>query len=260
MGPLAERLAAGAVLHLAADVTHARRGAIRHAFRYRVDFLLFAPETARFPALLRRGRFGLMSFHAADHGGPRGAGAGADWAWAQLAAAGLPRAPGLVLALLAQPRFLGHGFNPVSFWMVLRGGDLLAVIAEVNNTFGQRHSYLCARPGFAPIGPADSLQADKIFHVSPFQDVAGGYRFAFAPGPDRLAIRIAHRDGAEGLEAAMTGPLRPLTNPGLLAAALRRPGGSLRVVGLIFWHALRLRLKGARYRPLPLPPEQEISR
>lgn len=262
---LAQRLQDGQVLHLAADVGHSRRGAIRHTFRHRVDFLLFSPQAARFPVLLRRGRFGLMSFHGPDHGGPRGDGSGPAWAWGQFAAAGLPPAPGLVLALLAQPRFLGHWFNPVSFWMVLRGDDLLAVIAEVNNTFGQRHSYLCACPlpdgtGFAPLGPDQTVRADKLFHVSPFQDVAGGYRFGFALQPDRLAIRIAQIAGDEGVLATMAGPLQPLTSRAVLAAALRRPGGSLRVVALIFWHALRLRLKGARYRPLPSPPEQEISR
>ncbi len=257
---LAARLALGEVLRMTAEVVHARRGAIRHSFRHRVDFLLLAPGRARFPALLGRGRFGLMSLTMADHGGPRGAGQGPGWAWDRLAEAGFPRAPGDVLALLAQPRALGHGFNPVSFWLVLRGPTLCAAIAEVNNTFGQRHSYLCAHPGFAPILPGDTLTAAKIFHVSPFQDVAGEYRFAFALSEDRVAFRILQADGDEGLAAAMTGPLVPLTNAGLLAAALRRPGGSLRVVALIYWHALRLKLKGARYRPLPAPPEQEISR
>lgn len=258
--PLASRLAAGEVLHMAAEVGHFRRGDIAHAFRYRVDYLLLAPESARGPAPFSRNRFNLMSVQDRDHGGPRGRGQGTAWAWARLAGAGLSRGPGMVLALLTQPRFLGHWFTPVSFWMLIDGGDLRAVIAEVNNTFGQRHSYLCHLADFTPIGPGDMLLARKIFHVSPFQDVAGEYRFRFSAGPGRLAIRIAQIDGARGLEAAMSGPLRPLTTAGALAACLRRPGGGLRVLALIFWNALRLKLKGARYRPLPPPPDQEISR
>lgn len=257
---LADRLSSGEVLHLRADVTHARRGRIGHGLRHRVDYLLLAPESARGPALLSRNRFNLASVHDRDYGGTRGEGEGAAWAWGQMAAAGLSREPGMVVALLTQPRFLGYWFTPVSFWLVLRGDLLLAAIAEVNNTFGQRHSYICALPGFSPMGSGQEVVAAKVFHVSPFQDVAGEYRFALSIGADRIAIRISQRQGAEGVEAAMTGTPRPLTNRGLLAAALRRPGGGLRVLALIYWHALRLRLKGAAYRRLPDPPAAEISR
>lgn len=256
---LAETLRGGAILHLPADVTHARRGRIAHAFRYRVDYLLLAPEHMRPPALLSRNRFNLVSIHDRDHGGARRAGAGSAWAWARLAEAGFVRAPGHVLALLTQPRILGHWFTPVSFWMVLEGDRILAAIAEVNNTYGQRHSYHCHLPGFAPIGAGDTMRAAKLFHVSPFQDVAGEYRFGFNLEPGRLAIRIAQIDGPNGLDAAMWGPLEPLTNRRLAAACLRRPGGSLRVLFLIYWNALRLKLKGAGFRRLPAPPEKEIS-
>lgn len=256
---LAQRLQRGEVLHMAAIVTHARRGPLRHAFRYGTDYLLLAPEAAQGPALFARNRWNLLSVHDRDHGGPRGAGTGAAWARDQFARAGLPVQPDDTLALLTQPRLLGHWFTPVSFWLVLRGDALVSAIAEVNNTFGQRHSYLCRPPGNGPITPQDTIRAEKTFHVSPFQDVAGEYRFNFALSPDHLALRIGHRNGDQGLDAAMAGPLKPLTNRGALAASLRRPGGSLRVLALIYWNALRLKLKGARYRRLPAPPKQEIT-
>ena len=257
---LADRLAQGQGLAVTADITHARRGALRHAFRTRADFVLVAPNSFRAAGLIGRNRFNLVSLHDADHGGTRGHGTGTAWAWQQLASLGLSPQPGLVLALLTQPRFLGYWFNPVSFWMVIRGNDLLAVIAEVNNTFGQRHSYLLAEPDLSPITPQTDLRAGKVFHVSPFQDVAGEYRFGFALSPDRLAIRINQIDGTAGVDTAMQGFILPLTTKAILGSALRRPGGALWVVAQIYWHALRLRLKGARYRRLPAPPEQEISR
>ena len=260
MGDLASILTGGEVLHLTADVSHARRGALRHAFRYRVDYLLLSPEAVRPQGLFRLGRMGLFSFHQPDHGGRRKAGAGAAWAWAALEQAGLTRDDTMTLALMAQPRFLGFWFNPVSFWMVLRGPDLLAVIAEVNNTFGQRHSYLCHLADFAPIRPEDRLSSEKLFHVSPFQDVAGEYRFSFNLRPESVAIRIRQIDGTNGLETFMTGLFQPLTSWHLMRAALRRPGGSLRVLALIYWHELRLKMKGAAYHKLPAPPEDEISR
>ncbi len=241
-------------------VTHARRGELRYRFRTHADHVLLSPERFHPPRLMGHNRFGLIAFHDADHGGPRGAGTGARWAWAQLAAAGIVRRPGLVLALLTQPRFLGYWFNPVSFWMLIEGDALIAVIAEVNNTFGQRHSYLLSRPDLAPITSETELVSRKVFHVSPFQDVAGEYHFRFALRPDRIAIRIAQQDGAGGIDTAMTGPLVALTARAVLATGFRRPGGALRVIAQIYWHAMRLKLKGATYRRLPAPPDQEISR
>lgn len=260
MGGLAEILARGEVMHVLSDVTHARRGSLRHAFRYRVDYLLLDPESFRPRGLLRKGRFGLFSFRNADHGGPRGAGSGADWAWRVLGEAGLTRDDAMTLALMAQPRFLGFWFNPVSFWLAFRGEDLVAVIAEVNNTFGQRHSYLCHKPGFAPITAQDRIGTAKVFHVSPFQDVAGGYEFRFAISAEAVSVLIRQINGAEGLVATMSGRPRPLRQAALLAAALRRPGGALRILALIYWQAIRLRLKGAAYRPLPPEPAEDVSR
>ena len=243
--------------HVVTRVTHARRGAIRNVFAYRADYLLIDPEA---PAprlrLFSRNRFNLFSLHDRNHGGARGAGRGAAWAHEVLERAGLE---GAQLRLLTQAAFLGRVFNPVSFWLAFRGEALVAVVAEVNNTVGDRHSYLLHRPGFAPIRPGDRMTARKLMHVSPFQEVAGGYDFAFDIRPDRIAIRIRHHNGADGLVAAMAGPRRPLTDAGLARAALVRPLGAWRTLILIHWQALVLALKGARYRTRPAPPETEIS-
>ena len=238
--------------------THARRGKVAHAFRYRVDYVLIDPEDTAFPALFSRNRWNLASVADHCHGGPRGSGRGAAWAREVLADAGAP--PGLALRLLTQPRFFGYWFNPVSFWLAFDGAALVAVIAEVSNTFGQRHSYLCANPGFAPLGPQDKITAEKVFHVSPFQDRAGRYRFAFDITPGHVAIHILLADGDEGVVATLAGRRFPMTNAALLSAALRRPLGPLRTLALIYWHALRLKLKGVAYRPCPAPPDHEVSR
>lgn len=249
-----------AAQHMRGITTHARLGGIANAFRYSVDYVLIDPEnSAPTPALFSRNRFNLIAVHDRDHGGTRGKGEGVAWARRVIAEHGLDTQD-LEILLLTQPRFLGYWFNPVSFWMAIEGDALIAVIAEVNNTFGQRHSYLLARPGLAPITADTPLAARKRFHVSPFQDVAGEYRFAFRLHPDRIAIRIRHIDGAGGIDTAMAGPLSPLTSRVCLASALRRPGGALRVIAQIYRHALILKLKGAAYRPLPAPPQEEITR
>lgn len=242
-----------------AETLHARRGTAAHAFRYRVDYVLIDPEgDAPGPRLFSRNRFNLASVDDRAHGGPRGAGTGAAWARAVLSAAGAPQ--GLALRLLTQPRILGFWFTPVSFWLAFDGSALVAVIAEVNNTFGERHSYLCAHPGFVPIRPADTLRTRKIFHVSPFQDLSGSYRFSFDIDSRRIAIRITLENGAEGVFATLGGPRVPLTDAALLGAALRRPLGPLRTLALIYWHALRLKLLRVPYRSKPLPPDSEVSR
>ena len=177
-----------------------------------------------------------------------------------LAAHGLDRADGRTL-LLAQPRMLGHVFNPVSFWLCHgRDGTLRAVIAEVSNTFGDRHSYLVHRADMAPIGPRDRLQARKIFHVSPFLPIAGGYSFRFDIRADRIGVWIDWRGAEERLYATLTGRRRPLTNRAILRSALRRPLGPRRVLGLIHWQALKLWWKGGRWHGRPAPPAKEVSR
>lgn len=244
---------------VAAQTVHARRGRIAHAFRYGVDYVLLDMEGTAGPALFSRNRRNLISVHDGDHGGPHGHRRGADWARGIFRARGLHPTPGDRLLLLTQPRFLGYGFNPVSFWMVLRGADLIAVIAEVNNTFGDRHSYFCAEPGFAPIRPGKRIAAAKMFHVSPFQRVGGGYTFGFLITADRIAISIAFRDGEDGLHATLTGRRLPLTNVSILGAAIRRPAGALRTILLIHWQALRLAIKRAPFRPRPAPPAEDVS-
>ena len=242
--------------HISGSTTHARRGGIQNAFRYGVDYVLIDPDSRKTPLLFSRNRLNLASVLDRHHGGPVDAGRGRPWAEAVFSQAGLK--PERIL-LLTQPRFLTYVFNPVSFWLAFRGDDLVAVIAEVNNTFGDRHSYLCHLEDFAPIKSSDRIDAQKIFHVSPFQQIAGSYQFTFDVTQHRIAIRISHFNGDEGLIATLIGARRPLTNRGLLGAALRRPFGPLRTIALIYWQALRLKIKGAPYKARPTPPEQEVS-
>lgn len=245
--------------HVPGVTVHARRGAVRHQFRYWVDYVLLDPDSRAGPSLFSRNRVNLFSVRDKSHGGPPGRGRGATWAREILQEAGL--APGSYdLRLLTQPGFCGYVFNPVSFWLAFRGTGLVAVIAEVTNTFGDRHSYLCHMPELTPIGPKQRLSATKILHVSPFQPIAGAYHFAFNVTGDRIAIRIEFDDHPEGLVATLSGPRLPLTNRALLGAALRRPLGALRGMALIHWQALRLKLKGAPYRTRPTPPMAELSR
>ena len=246
--------------HIAGWTYHGRRGDTKNAFRYSIDYVLLDAEgLVTGPALFARNGRGLMALHDTDHGGAPGQGRGAPWAREVLAAHGL-NLPGR-LDLLAQPRVLGHVFNPVSFWLCHDAdGVLRAVIAEVTNTFGDRHSYLCAHADGRQIDKDATLQATKIMHVSPFQPVEGGYSFRFDITDDQIGIWIDYSRGNSGLIATLHGARRPITNGSILRAVLRRPFGSRRVLALIHWQALKLWAKGVGYRRRPEPPPEEVSR
>ncbi|GGL81283.1 DUF1365 domain-containing protein [Wenxinia marina] len=247
--------------HIAGETFHGRRGEVRNAFRYSIDYVLLDAEAdVAGPLLFSRNRRNVAALRDRDHGGPPADGQGAGWVRRRLAEAG--RASPARIELLAQPRLLGHVFNPVSFWLCRDGdGQLTEVIAEVTNTYGDRHSYLCVPEEGGPIGPASIIRAHKLLHVSPFQPVAGDYAFRFDIRPDAIDIRIDYRDaGGGGLVATLTGARRPLTSLSILRACLRRPFGSRRVLALIHWQALKLWWKGAPFRNRPEPPAEELSR
>lgn len=245
--------------HFAAKTVHTRIGEVKHRFAYSVDYVLIDPTVDTGPMLFSRNKRNLFSVHDRDHGGKRGDGRGLTWVRNVLEQRGVVNTDKLPILLLTQPRFFGYVFNPVSFWLVYDNTDLVAVIAEVNNTFGDRHSYYCALPDQRPISPDDSIAADKVFHVSPFQDIAGTYAFQFNISDDHIGIVIRHVNGSETMVATLAGRRRPLGNRHLLTSVVRRPVGALRTVALIYWQALRLKLKGAAYRARPTPPKNEVS-
>jgi DUF1365 family protein len=252
--------ASGAAI-MAGETFHARKGRLQNAFRYGVDYVLMRikPESPKRSRILRRCGPALMGLFDKDHG--REGIAMSAWARECAARFGLPDEACAEIWLLTQPRTLGFVFNPVSFWFFRdANGHVRAVVAEVNNTFGDRHSYFCARPDFQPLRKSDEIEAAKVFHVSPFQEVGGRYHFTFRIAGDSIGIRIDHQHGEHGLLATLEGSLAPMTERGLLAMLGRYPLGALRVFGLIHWQALRLRLKGARYRTRPQPPLEEVSR
>ncbi|KIN63197.1 putative cyclopropane/cyclopropene fatty acid synthesis protein [Sulfitobacter noctilucicola] len=246
--------------HVAGQTFHGRKGAVENSFRYSIDYVLCDAEAPlATPRLFGRNKPALMSLHDTDHGGPPKKGNGAVWAREVLAGhdiSGVAR-----IDLLAQPRVLGHVFNPVSFWLCRDASDgLIAVIAEVSNTFGDRHCYLCAHPDLRSITAQDRLHATKIFHVSPFQRVEGGYTFRFDINAQHVGIWIDYMAGEDGVLATLTGKCKPLSNWGILKAMVRRPFGARRVLFLIHWQAVKLWWKGAPFRSRPEPPAEEVTR
>ena len=163
------------------------------------------------------------------------------------------------------PRVLGYTFKPVSFWFCHRAADdqagaLRAIVAEVNNTFGERHCYLLDQPQWGV-----RLDAAKQFHVSPFLRVEGCYHFRFMrtarPQGERCVVRVDY-DDTDGpvLQTSVSGTLTPVTAQSMRRALWRYPAMTLGVIGRIHMQAVRLWLKRVRFVHKPTAPGVAVTR
>ncbi len=242
-------------------VMHRRLVAPHYRFIYRVFYLLLdvdrAGEAARGTRLFSHNRFNLLAFHDRDHGD--GSGQLRAWTEGVLAQAGIALDGGRI-RLLALPRLLGHAFNPISLWYCEhRDGSLRAVIAEVRNTFGEKHCYLLGADGAAMSWDARH-EKDKCFHVSPFFDLSGRYRFSLTEPGARVRLAIHEtREGQGILDATMAGERRPLRDASVLGLAALMPFMTLKVVAGIHWEALKIWLRGGRFHRKPQPPAVGVS-
>ncbi|TAL20761.1 MAG: DUF1365 domain-containing protein [Aquabacterium sp.] len=243
-------------------VRHERLRPLRHRFAYPVFWLRM--DLGRLDELqaLSGGWFGVdrsrpLSLRRRDHG-PRDGSDLLPWARKLLRDAGVA-ADGAV-HLQCFPRVLGFGFNPVSFWYCHdAGGELAAVLAEVNNTFGEHHLYLLSAPDGRPLS-SGTLSCRKVLHVSPFCTREGSYRFRFRQGDASRFVGVDYLD-AEGLllATAMAGTARPFDAAGLRGELLRQPLLALGVVARIHWQALLLWLRGLRVHRKPAPPAATLT-
>lgn len=255
-GPAPE---AAATLYVG-EVMHARLKPFGHRFVYRVFSLLIdvdrLREADRQSRLFSVNKANIASFHEADHADRAGETVRSQ-ADRLLAEAGVTERADRIL-LLAYPRILGYVFNPIAVYFAYgRDGHLIALIYSVRNTFGQRHLYV------APIEPGDLTPAGvrqtrlKVFHVSPFIGMGARYHFRVLPPGDAVRLRIHETEDAEPLLAAtFVGEAQPLSSVSLVANLLKIPLLTWKIVAGIHWEALRLWLKGARFRTSPPPPPQ----
>lgn len=240
-------------------VTHTRVKPRRHRLRYRIFMLLIdldeAGELGARLKLFRAERFGLTSFFERDH--LSGAGGLKAEVEGHLRAAGI--ATGGPVRLLCMPRILGGVFNPLSVYFCHgEDGALSAILYEVNNTFGERHSYLIR------VEPGDDGMVrqgiDKGFYVSPFMDMDLSYAFRIRPPGEAVSVGVEVRD-AEGpvLSAAFAGDRVELTDAALWRAFATHPLMTLGVMAAIHWEALKIWLKGERLRPRPRAPARPVT-
>jgi DUF1365 family protein len=229
------------------SVSHHRITPKRHALRHRVYWLLL--DLAELPMLnaklnlFSHNGMNLTSFYDRDHGDGTSVML-LDQARAHLREAGIEGA-GVSVQLLCMPRVAGYGFNPLSVYFCSDAqGDLVAIIYEVNNTFGGRHSYVIPTPKTvtADQGRDTVRQAcDKVFYVSPFMDLDMNYRFQTRVPADKVRVSVqARKDGHTVINTSLLGHRRALNDHNLLRLTATHPMLPLKVTGAIYWHALKL--------------------
>ncbi|WP_406340295.1 DUF1365 domain-containing protein [Streptomyces sp. NBC_00648] len=229
-------------------IRHTRTSPVRHAFRHRTYlWLVDLAHPPQLPWSLRM----LARFDARDHfdGTSPTIRAALD---TYLASQNVHHDGGRVL-MLAHARVLGYVFNPLTlYWCHDRTGALVCVVAEVHNTYGQRHAYLLGP------GATGGAEVAKDFYVSPFFPVDGHYRMRLPVPDDRLALTIQLSLGAERpFTATVRGRRRPGTARALLAATARRPWPTLAVWAGIRRHGIHLYLRGLPVQPRPAPTPTE---
>jgi len=221
----------------ATTIQHVRRSPFRHAFTYKSYWWLVDLDAL---PVLPKGLRALAQFRTCDHVGDGPTiRAGID---ALLATEGL-RADRVLM--VANARVLGHIFNPISVhWCLDAAGDVVAVVAEVHNTYGGRHAYVLRPDADARVG------TDKVFYVSPFHEVEGRYEMRLPLPGAELAVDLTYfRPGAEPFVATVRGTAVPATNVNVLRTSVRHPLSTRAV-------AARIRLQGIRLwaRRLPVVP------
>lgn len=229
-------------------VMHSRVRPARNTFSYPVFFVqlpLRAIDTAN-NAIFSANRFNLLQFNVRDHG-PRD---GSDlllWIQSLLREHGLPDDGEITLQCF--PRVLGYVFNPVSFWFCRdKSGSLIAVLAEVRNTFGEHHCYLLRNEDAGAIKDGQHLLAEKVFHVSPFCKVEGTYHFRFHLDRHEPMVCIDYHDDAGPLlMTSIQGRAKPWSVATLLNTLLKMPFLTLGVMLRIHWQAFRLWRKGVPF-------------
>ncbi|QND54903.1 DUF1365 domain-containing protein (plasmid) [Phyllobacterium sp. 628] len=248
----------------AGKVTHKRLRPKQHFLRYRMFYMLLdIDEIDRIAAshmLFSRNRFNLFSFFDRDHGSKFDAAAGAPelrlYVENHLREAGMKPAGGAI-KLMTMPRILGYVFNPLSVYFCHDSkGALTALIYEVNNTFGQRHSYVFPLDGSDDGKPLHQA-CGKEFYVSPFMDMALDYDFTITR-PSETASVVINASDAEGLiiATAFSGKRRAFSDWQLLKLFLAYPLLTLKVIAGIHWEALWIWLKGVSLKPRPQTPVQ----
>lgn len=247
---------------LEGHVFHARTETAENSFSYPICNIYFSTDAApELKSILKSKYFGLLQFNPMDYLEGRETGLH-------------ERVRSFVLEkfnfhehknydkvyLQTIPKMFGYAFNPVNFWYFYLKTGLVAVLCEVNNTFGERHYYWLNENQTTNL-LGQWLQSEKRFHVSPFFDVKGLYQFKFIQNEGRVEAHIKYQN-SEGRNLLLTwikGNIKPLQDASLAHILARYGWMTPLVVFRIHYQAVKLLLKKVKFFSLPKAPQSSVT-
>jgi DUF1365 family protein len=239
-------------------IRHRRFAPVANEFRYRLFFMFLdlaeLPEALDIHPLWSADRVNLAYFRRRDHFGdvrfPL------DKALRARVEAKTGRRPTGPIRMLTHLRYFGHCFNPVTFYYLNDVSDvrLETIVAEIANTpWGERHLYVLDEPGnIHPDRQWRRFRFSKEFHISPYMPMDIDYDWRFSVPGDRLNVHLMNfKDGQRVFDATLNLSRMPINRQNLTRMLLLYPAMTVKVITMIYWQALKLKLKQAPFYDHP---------
>jgi len=241
-------------------VIHKRFKPKIHKFSYKVFSLLIdLSEIDLLHKTLRifsYNKFNIVSFFNKDHG-PRDGSSLKNWVIDNLKKNNI-ESNEVKIKLLCYPRIFGYVFNPLSvFYVYDKNSDLIVILYEVKNTFGEQHSYI-----FKTKKEQNLIQhvCKKKFHVSPFIEMNCVYFFRLLKPGNKISVIIDVQD-SEGkiLYASQEGVKSELNNNNLFKSYLKHPLMTFKIIIVIYFEAFKLWIQGIKFIKKKLKIKNNIT-
>ena len=245
---------------LRAKLFHKRITPSVNQFTYKIFYICFSVDNIKNinSKLLSHNKFNLFSIFNKDYG-PRDGSCLNNWIKSIISKNNISNIDKIYL--MTHPKIFGFGFNPVSFWFCIDKNDkLIAVLAEVNNTFKEHHFYLVKKDDLSEIKSNEWLSAKKEFHVSPFYNVSGSYQFRFKYSKNNIAAYINYFDNNKTLITSVAAKNIDLNDVNLIKIIFEIPYMFAKVITLIHWQAIKLLLKGNKYISKPKQKQNKLTK
>lgn len=242
------------------EIMHRRFSPKINKFKYKSTYISFpiSKISKLKRALFSLNKFNFFSLFNKDYGNKTVENIG-DWVFKILEENNIKNIKEIVL--ITHPKILGYVFNPVNFWMCFdEKNQLIAVLSEVNNTCGQKHSYLCFQQNLEAIKGNEWLVAQKEFYVSPFLKIEGKYRFRFDFKDGKMNFYINYLvENKLKLTTSLQCDFVKLSNRNLILSFLKIPFATFKTIILIHYQALKLWLKSIKYYKCPTALDNNLT-
>ncbi len=231
-------------------IRHRRFSPVVNAFQYRIFFMFLdlaeMPQALSIHPLWSADRVNLAYFRRRDHFGD--AGISLDRALRDHVEAKTGLRPMGPIRMLTHLRYFGHCFNPVTFYFLYQGSDsyLQTIVTEITNTpWGERHLYvLDDASNIHPDQKWRRFRFSKEFHISPYMPMNIDYDWRFSVPGERLSAHLMNfKDGKRVFDATLNLSRMPMNRQNLTRMLILFPALTVKVVGMIYWQALKLKIK-----------------